>query len=320
MTTGKARASRLAGDSHAGTPAARTQPSRLPARARLGRLAWPGPAPPGGRFGLLLLILMSTYLLSAFTKGAWVNAVQIVLFLAVALLAMRGERLGRRTARLAVAFVTGGSAVAATLAVTDSADSGAGAANLWAALVLLGAVVIILGRVLRMPEVTLQSIFGAVSAYMILGLMFAAVYSAMNKFSGGTFFAHGATGTFKTFQYFSFTTLTTLGYGDYTAAGSGGQAVAVMEALLGQVFLATLVARLVSAFRAPAPAGRPERTRRPHGGRGTGSPRRPARRPPSLSHRRRQAGVAQGPPTPPASSRAFGPPIRRSRARPRRSG
>jgi voltage-gated potassium channel Kch len=50
----------------------------------------------------------------------------------------------------------------------------------------------------------------------------------------------------------SFTTLTTLGYGDYTAAYSSGQAVAVLEALVGQVFLATLVARLVAAFRAPA--------------------------------------------------------------------
>ena len=53
----------------------------------------------------------------------------------------------------------------------------------------------------------------------------------------------------KTFQYFSFTTLTTLGYGDFTAAGDGGRAVAVLEAIIGQMFLATLVARLVAGFR-----------------------------------------------------------------------
>ena len=45
---------------------------------------------------------------------------------------------------------------------------------------------------------------------------------------------------------------TTLGYGDFTGGGSGARAIAVLEALFGQVFLATLVARLVSAFRAPA--------------------------------------------------------------------
>jgi Ion channel len=104
--------------------------------------------------------------------------------------------------------------------------------------------------VLAQPEVSLQSIFGAVSAYVIIGLMFASVYGAINQFTAGDFFVQGAaSATLKTFQYFSFTTLTTLGYGDYTAAQSGGQAVAVMEAMLGQVFLATLVARLVSAFR-----------------------------------------------------------------------
>jgi hypothetical protein len=76
----------------------------------------------------------------------------------------------------------------------------------------------------------------------------------------------------QTFQYFSFTTLTTLGYGDFTAAGSGGRAIAVMEALTGQVFLATLVARLVTAFRGTA--GRaslaPARRRSPGTGRASG--------------------------------------------------
>ena len=107
-----------------------------------------------------------------------------------------------------------------------------------------------------MGTVTLQSIYGAVSAYLILGLMFAAFYSAMFHFGGDKFFAGGRPGTTQTFQYFSFTTLTTLGYGDFTAAQSSGQAVAVVEAITGQVFLATLVARLVASFRAPQKAAR----------------------------------------------------------------
>jgi len=83
---------------------------------------------------------------------------------------------------------------------------------------------------------------------MIIGLIFSAVYVAMWKFSG-SFFANGAVANTQTFQYFSFTTLTTLGYGDFTAAGDGGRAVAVLEAIVGQMFLATLVARLVAGFR-----------------------------------------------------------------------
>jgi Ion channel len=295
----------------------RTHVSRVTGRAhRLSRPLQLGTAPAGGRFGLLLLVLIFTYLLSAFTSGDWVNATQIVLFLAVAALALRNGRFGHRAAWLAVAAAIGGTAVAVTLAITHPTDAGAGVANLWAALVLLGAVILIVGRVLAQSEVSLQSIFGAVSAYMIIGLMFAAVYNAMNKFDGGTFFAQGATGTVKTFQYFSFTTLTTLGYGDYTARDSGGQAVAVMEALLGQVFLATLVARLVSAFRAPSQAGR---TASPRSGRRTPAARRPAApaRRWDSPRRRKQAGAAPGPATR-TSSRARGQPARRSRGRPGR--
>lgn len=238
----------------------------------------PPPDQPAERFGFLLLILVLSYLLSAFLTGPLVTATQIVLFVAVASLAARTGWLGRRSARVAVAIAVGGSVVAVTLAITHPSDAAAGLANLWAALILLFAVALIVRRVLSHPTVTLQSILGAVSAYMIIGLMFAAVYAAMNKFGNGAFFAHGAAGNVKTFQYFSFSTLTTLGYGDYTAAGSDGQAVAVMEALGGQIFLATLVARLVAGFRAPE--RRPER----RAGRRTRrwsarTPRRPVRRP-----------------------------------------
>jgi Ion channel len=87
--------------------------------------------------------------------------------------------------------------------------------------------------------------------------MFAAFYSTIDHLTVTPFFVNGEAANAQTFQYFSFTTLTTLGYGDFTAASSGGRAVAVMEALVGQVFLATLVARLVAAFRAPGEWHRP---------------------------------------------------------------
>ena len=109
--------------------------------------------------------------------------------------------------------------------------------------------VFIVRRVLARPTVTVQSIYGAISAYLIVGLMFAAFYAAMWHLGVSPFFASGQSASPQTFQYFSFTTLTTLGYGDFVAVNNGGRAVAVIEALAGQVFLATLVARLVAAFR-----------------------------------------------------------------------
>ena len=208
-----------------------------------------GPAASPGRFGLLLIVLIISYLLSAFTTGQWIDALRVVLFAGAALLALRNSVVPPPTARLILIVVLAGSAVMFAAALTT--ETGNGIASLWAGLVLLFAVVLIVHRVLHFGMVTIQSIFGALSAYLIIGLMFAAFFAALDYLGGGHFFANGQPATTQTFQYFSFTTLTTLGYGDFTAAASSGRAVAILEALTGQIFLITLVAFLVSQFRAP---------------------------------------------------------------------
>ncbi|HEX5190106.1 MAG TPA: potassium channel family protein [Streptosporangiaceae bacterium] len=133
---------------------------------------------------------------------------------------------------------------------------GRGVASAWTALVLLVIVVMILRQILAAEAVTLQSIFGAISTYLIIGLMFSALYAAIYYLNNRHFFANHQPGHPSSFQYFSFTTLTTLGYGDFTAAGSGGRAVAMLEAMTGQIFLATLVAKLVATFRPSGQAAR----------------------------------------------------------------
>jgi len=210
------------------------------------RLFHPGQGS-GPRYGSLLLILVVTYLLSAFTVAALVGAVQVILFLAVVLIALRGGRFRRRTGQIIAVVLLLGSLAAAILQLVDHNGPGGGVASLWTALILLLAVFYIVRQVLAQPEITEQSIYGVVSAYMMIGLIFAAIYLAMFSFSH-EFFVNGPDNT-KNFQYFSFTTLTTLGYGDFTAASDAGRAVAVLEAIVGQMFLATLVARLVAGFR-----------------------------------------------------------------------
>jgi hypothetical protein len=269
----------------------------LPARRAGGRGDQADPAEPGGRYGLLLLVLIATYLLAAFGLSTLAAEIQITLFLVVLLLALRTTMVSRRLARIAAVVALAGSAAAFAAALPHT-QTGDGAADIWKGLLLLVTVVLIVRRVLAKPTVTIQSIYGAISAYMVIGLMFAAFYGAIWHLGGGPFFAGQQTAQHQTnvptIQYFSFTTLTTLGYGDFTAASDGGRAVAVVEALIGQVFLATLVARLVAAFRAPARAAEPAEP---------ASPARPGgsyrRRPPSaarpgavMSYRRRQAGNA----------------------------
>jgi Ion channel len=206
-------------------------------------------APPARRYGLLLAILIASYLLSAFFTSRWITDVQLGLFTVAGLLAIRNSPLRRGYARIVVTVAFVCSLLMIVVADHNAGPIGRGAADAWAGLLLLLMVVVILRQILAAPEVTLQSIYGAISAYLIIGLMFAAFYGAMYYLDGGRFFAENEPASAANFQYFSFTTLTTLGYGDFTAAENAGRAIAMLEAMTGQIFLATLVAKLVSSFR-----------------------------------------------------------------------
>jgi hypothetical protein len=216
----------------------------------------------GGRYGLLLLVLVGTYLFSAFGGKQLAAEFQVLLFAVVLLLALRTSPLPGRWPVIIGAVTVIGSLVTFATSVT-AGRTGTAAEDLWKTLLLLLTVIMVVRRVLARSTVTIQSIYGALSAYLIVGLMFASGYAAIQQLGESAFFANGQPANTQTFQYFSFTTLTTLGYGDFTAEQNGGRAVAVLEALTGQVFLATLVARLVAAYRTPVGPGPSGRGRLP---------------------------------------------------------
>lgn len=196
--------------------------------------------------------MLATYLLSAFFSDRWLGALEIGLFTIAGLLALRNSPARSRLRRSAITAGLLGSAVMIFISASFDSSAGHGTASIWTSLLLLITVTVLLRQILLMPSVTIQSIYGVVSGYLIIGLMYAAFYSAIYYFHGHHFFAHRQPGTASTFQYFSFTTLTTLGYGDFTATVTAGRSFAVLEAMTGQIFLATLVARLVAAFRPQA--------------------------------------------------------------------
>jgi hypothetical protein len=194
------------------------------------------------------VVLIGTYLLAAFGRAMVATEFQVLLFAVILLIALRTSPLPAPWPLVIGVVTLLGTAVTFWTSV-DGSRTGKAAEDLWKALLLLAAVIMVVRRVLAKPEVTIQSIYGALSAYLIVGLMFASIYAAINHLGTADFFADGQPANTQTFQYFSFTTLTTLGYGDFTAAANGGRSVAILEALTGQVFMATLVARLVSAYR-----------------------------------------------------------------------
>jgi hypothetical protein len=125
----------------------------------------------------------------------------------------------------------------------------AATAGLVTALLVVATIVAIAVGVVDQNEVNMQSVTGAVCIYLLFGITFVFVYGTVALLGSGDFFAQGTDGTRAVRLYFSFITLATVGYGDYTPAGNLGHSLAVVEALVGQLYLVTVLALLVSRMR-----------------------------------------------------------------------
>ena len=82
-----------------------------------------------------------------------------------------------------------------------------------------------------------------------IGLLFSYIYGTIAAFDGGPFFAQGMDGDHQDQLYFSFITQTTVGFGDFTAKAHLGRSLSAVEALIGQIYLVTVVALMVSNLR-----------------------------------------------------------------------
>ncbi len=106
---------------------------------------------------------------------------------------------------------------------------------------------IVLGRVFQRGRINRQRIEGAVAVYLLLGLIWADAYELLALFVPGAFTGVGASGRApQDFIFFSYVTLTTTGYGDIAPVSPAARSLASMEALVGQLYPAILLARLVS--------------------------------------------------------------------------
>jgi hypothetical protein len=206
------------------------------------------------RYGLLLL---ATVALLAVQGTVHPGSLQQVVVTALAgaslLLAFRAARLSPRL----IAFAGGVAVAALAVSIVRATVGGIGegaALTMNAALVALGPPAIAVGLVrdLRATGVVqIQSLFGVLSLYVLLGMLFGFVYGAIDRLGGDPFFAAGNSATVAHCIYFSFTTLATVGYGDFVARTDLGHTLSVSEALIGQIYLVTVVSLIVSNLRRP---------------------------------------------------------------------
>jgi hypothetical protein len=115
--------------------------------------------------------------------------------------------------------------------------------------VLLGILVVaIIGRLTKHERVTNQTVLAVVCVYVLFGLIFALLAFGLSGVSDRQFFVQNPDPSLADFVYFSFVVLTTLGFGDLTPATDAGKGMVSFEALLGQIYLVTVVSRLVSLY------------------------------------------------------------------------
>ena len=198
------------------------------------------------RYGLvLLLILCSLVFLLAAPDEDGARLVAIALQGATLVLALYASEARPAIARLAtvvVALAVLGSAAA----LIGFGELGTTAGRIVSVLLIALAPVAISRGVVRDVRtegvVTLHTMFGVLCIYLLLGMLFASVYGLVGDLQSETFFASGIDPDISDYLYFSFATLTTVGYGDLSAATDLGRSVAITEALIGQIYLVTVVA------------------------------------------------------------------------------
>lgn len=196
---------------------------------------------------LLVLLLANFFLLELVDDARWGAVGSTILAAAALVVAISdpdaGHKINRRHAIQIAACV----ALAPIVFFVNSTHLIALTYLLPAVLLVTATLPVTISRVARHRRVTHETVLGALCAYVLLGLLFAFVFLAVEEVRG-TFFAQPGEHPQSEFLYFSFITLTTLGLSAATPSVGLPQALTALEALVGSVFLVTLVARLVTLW------------------------------------------------------------------------
>jgi hypothetical protein len=147
----------------------------------------------------------------------------------------------KKVVRAGMALAASGLGMSIVVALTQAEQDARRYLSVTGLLLTLLAMGAIVRRGRLHAEISMLTVLAAVCIYVLLGLSFAFV----GEFGPRRFFTAHEAGTRSDYTYFSFTTMATVGYGDLTAAGGIGRALAVTEGLLGQIYLVTTVAALV---------------------------------------------------------------------------
>lgn len=240
---------------------------RWPANQEQGRPARHGSDPTAGRVlplsGLALvlgLVALSTAFQLAVADAAWARVVTGLLQAVTLLVSLR--IVGAPRLLLRFATVVAVAAIAGTVAAgVGGGDVGAGLGRLLNGfLVVLVPPALLIGvtrEIRQLGRVSLAAVLAVLSVYLLLGMAFGLAYGTIDELGAEPALSSAPEVDGRSeFLYFSFVTLTTTGYGDLVPATDLVRSTAVVEALIGQIYLVTVVALLVGNLR-PSSDARP---------------------------------------------------------------
>jgi len=215
--------------------------SKIPSRAGLLRhsVAW--------FLGTLVFMFTTAPFIENLPNGSLMDAVLLTVVLGAAVLAVGGRRRTLLLASVLVAPVVG-----ARWLHHFGLRDGIYSFHIAAFLVFMAFVVFqFLRFILRSPRINSEVLCAAVATYLLLGLLWAAAYTLVARLVPGSFSGVAVGGPpLHGFDalYFSLITLTTVGYGEIAPASGPARMLSMMEAVTGTMYMAVLVARLVSGF------------------------------------------------------------------------
>jgi hypothetical protein len=197
---------------------------------------------------VLALIVVEFVFMSVAPNSPWADSTLVLLQSATLVTALYTSGVARADSTISLTLVALAAASAVALLIFGG-NAFTALVGILSGLLTIATIATVALGVVDQGEANVQAVTGAICVYVLIGIMFVFLYGVLAVLSSGDFFAQGTDGTRSLRLYFSFVTLATLGYGDYTPAGELGRTLAVFEALVGQLYLVTVIAVLVSRMQ-----------------------------------------------------------------------
>jgi hypothetical protein len=200
-------------------------------------------------YGLVLLLVMVTYIVSVSITETWAGSIVLTVQLATVWFTLRTSKARPAVRRVADIVLCLAAAAAVVSFFVHSTGTERGGVFVVCCLLYLIAPFSIVRHLMLRRDIDTETLLGAVTAYLLIGMFFAFAYKAAGDLGSVPFYGAAGHGSLSQDLFFSFVTMTTVGYGDLVPAANPGQTLAVLEALIGQLFLVVAVGKIISSYR-----------------------------------------------------------------------